>query len=59
MVSCNRCGETLLDARPCSYCGAQFCADHRLPERHDCAGVEGWDRRGDRFDSGFDDSASA
>jgi predicted nucleic acid binding AN1-type Zn finger protein len=59
MAACNRCGASLIDPRPCSYCGAYFCGKHQLPERHDCTGVEGWERRGERFDSGFDDSVSA
>lgn len=24
----------------CSYCEKQFCAAHRLPENHECTGVE-------------------
>lgn len=24
----------------CNYCGAKFCSDHRMPEAHDCDGVE-------------------
>jgi hypothetical protein len=23
----------------CHYCGQQFCTDHRLPEKHRCAGL--------------------
>ncbi|SDM08938.1 AN1-like Zinc finger [Halogranum gelatinilyticum] len=59
MVTCERCGETLTEPRPCSYCGSQFCADHRLPESHDCAGLDEWRDTGGHFDSGFDDSMSA
>jgi len=24
----------------CSYCGESFCSEHRLPENHDCEGLE-------------------
>ena len=53
MVGCSVCGQPLKNPRECSYCDRVFCAEHRLPERHDCAGVRNWERRGRRFDSGF------
>ena len=35
-MKCRKCGqETFLPFR-CPYCGDQFCAEHRLPENHDC-----------------------
>jgi membrane associated rhomboid family serine protease len=41
----------------CHYCGGSFCAEHRLPENHDCSGLDEWDDPSGVFDSGFDDSA--
>jgi hypothetical protein len=45
MVDCAKCQKELL-ALPftCRYCGAQFCPDHRLPENHECKGLERWKR---------------
>jgi predicted nucleic acid binding AN1-type Zn finger protein len=54
MTECDHCGVGLEVARECPYCENALCPDHRLPEAHDCTGVEGWERRGKRFDSGFD-----
>jgi Zn-dependent protease len=35
-VKCQQCGaETYMPFR-CSYCGAYFCGEHRLPENHSC-----------------------
>lgn len=38
MSECSECGASD-DPKlfTCSYCDLQFCADHRLPESHDCA----------------------
>jgi membrane associated rhomboid family serine protease len=41
----------------CHYCGGSYCAEHRLPENHNCSGLENWDDPTGVFDSGFDDSA--
>ncbi|GAD51746.1 rhomboid family serine protease [Halarchaeum acidiphilum MH1-52-1] len=27
----------------CRFCGGTFCEEHRLPESHDCPGLDGWD----------------
>jgi membrane associated rhomboid family serine protease len=40
----------------CRRCGDTYCAEHRLPESHDCIGLEDWDDPEGVFDSGFDDS---
>jgi len=40
----------------CRLCGGTFCADHRLPENHDCPGLDAWNDPSGVFDSGFDDS---
>jgi len=39
MVQCEKCGiDTYMPFR-CNYCGGYFCAEHRLPELHDCKGL--------------------
>ena len=43
----------------CRHCGGTYCADHRLPENHDCPGLDNWGDPSGVFDSGFDDSVSA
>ncbi|MHA1994269.1 MAG: AN1-type zinc finger domain-containing protein [Candidatus Hodarchaeales archaeon] len=35
---CNQCGVSALLGFTCSYCGEYYCADHRLPEKHNCFG---------------------
>ncbi len=35
-VNCQKCGQDSLMPFHCPYCGRQFCAQHRLPENHDC-----------------------
>jgi membrane associated rhomboid family serine protease len=42
----------------CRHCGGTYCAEHRLPEAHDCPGLENWGDSGAVFDSGFDDSVN-
>lgn len=54
MEACDRCGRPLEAARSCSYCGAELCSEHRLPENHDCSGVQNMETRGKRFESGFE-----
>lgn len=40
MAKCDICGkETTLPFR-CKYCGGTFCDEHRLPESHDCDGLD-------------------
>ena len=39
MGRCDYCGEQTLTFT-CSYCGGEFCSDHRLPENHDCEGLD-------------------
>ena len=37
MTKCKKCKKKMLKlAYTCSHCGRDFCADHRLPEKHDC-----------------------
>lgn len=39
-MECQKCGrETFLPFR-CPYCGGCFCAEHRLPENHECPKLE-------------------
>ncbi len=36
MGECTACGKQLDLPFTCAYCGEQFCAEHRLPESHNC-----------------------
>ena len=56
MASCDECGEYESMPYQCRRCGRTFCAEHRLPENHDCPGLGDWNDPGGVFDSGFDDS---
>ncbi|MFB6112726.1 MAG: rhomboid family intramembrane serine protease [Halodesulfurarchaeum sp.] len=56
MVRCDVCGREEGMPYRCDHCGGSFCAEHRLPENHDCPGLENWDDPGGVFDSGFDAS---
>jgi Zn-dependent protease len=38
MVQCGYCGKDEYMPFRCKYCGDYFCAEHRLPEMHDCKG---------------------
>ena len=40
MGECSECGEKSMSFS-CRYCGEKFCSEHRLPENHDCEGLEG------------------
>jgi len=57
MASCDVCGRLEDMPYTCHYCGGSFCAEHRLPENHACAGLENWGDPAGVFDSGFDASA--
>ncbi|AZQ13843.1 MULTISPECIES: rhomboid family intramembrane serine protease [Halorubrum] len=59
MATCDVCGEYENLPYQCKRCGQTFCADHRLPENHNCPGLAEWDDPGGVFDSGFDDSVEA
>ncbi|MFB6207786.1 MAG: rhomboid family intramembrane serine protease [Candidatus Nanohaloarchaea archaeon] len=39
MAECSYCGKASMSFT-CRYCGEKFCAEHRLPENHDCEGLE-------------------
>ncbi|QZA88940.1 rhomboid family intramembrane serine protease [Salinarchaeum sp. IM2453] len=40
MPKCDVCGYEVTLPRECSYCGGTYCEDHRLPEAHDCPGLD-------------------
>ncbi|MFW6385177.1 MAG: rhomboid family intramembrane serine protease [Halodesulfurarchaeum sp.] len=54
MARCDVCGREEGMPYQCRHCGGTFCAKHRLPENHDCPGLENWNDPGGVFDSGFD-----
>ncbi|MFA9417360.1 rhomboid family intramembrane serine protease [Natrinema sp. HArc-T2] len=58
MAKCDVCGKDENMPYNCRHCGGTYCADHRLPENHNCTGLENWNDPQGVFDSGFDDSAS-
>ncbi|MFB6110638.1 MAG: rhomboid family intramembrane serine protease [Halodesulfurarchaeum sp.] len=58
MVGCEYCGREAGMPYQCRLCGATFCSEHRLPENHECPGLEQWNDPGGVFDSGFDPSVS-
>ena len=39
MAECSKCGKQSMSFT-CRYCGEKFCSEHRLPEKHDCEGLE-------------------
>ena len=55
MAQCDACGRHEDLPYQCRRCGRTFCAEHRLPENHDCPGLNEWDDPDGVFDSGFDD----
>lgn len=42
MAKCDECGEYENLPYQCRRCGQTFCASHRLPENHDCPGLNEW-----------------
>jgi hypothetical protein len=40
----------------CRLCGGTYCSEHRLPENHNCPGLDSWGDPDSVFDSGFDES---
>ncbi len=56
MSTCDVCGKQENMPYQCRHCGGTYCSEHRLPEAHDCPGLENWGDPGGVFDSGFDDS---
>ncbi|WP_080505522.1 AN1-type zinc finger domain-containing protein [Halorubrum saccharovorum] len=39
-MKCQACGRSDSMEYNCSRCGRTFCVNHRLPESHDCPGLE-------------------
>ncbi len=39
MATCDVCGDDLDMPYECHRCGGTFCSEHRLPEHHDCPGL--------------------
>ncbi|ADB61508.1 Rhomboid family protein [Haloterrigena turkmenica DSM 5511] len=58
MAKCDVCGKDESMPYNCRHCGGTFCADHRLPENHDCTGLQDWNDPQGVFDSGFDNSVN-
>src|SRR6056297_2487551 len=56
MATCDQCGREENMPYNCNQCGGTFCSQHRLPENHDCPGLNQWNDPDGVFDSGFDDS---
>ncbi len=54
MARCDVCGREEGMPYRCRHCGGTFCSEHRLPENHDCPGLENWNDPDGVFDSGFD-----
>lgn len=42
MAKCDECGRYENLPYQCRRCGQTFCAEHRLPENHDCPGLNEW-----------------
>lgn len=40
MPACDYCGKEVTMPYSCGYCGGSFCSEHRLPENHECEGLE-------------------
>ncbi|MEM0058235.1 MAG: AN1-type zinc finger domain-containing protein [Candidatus Bathyarchaeia archaeon] len=39
-MECQKCGKETFLPFKCPYCGGYFCTEHRLPENHECPGLE-------------------
>ena len=59
MAKCDVCGKDENMPYNCRHCGGTYCGDHRLPENHDCSGLQNWNDPQGVFDSGFDDSVDS
>ncbi|MFB6085424.1 MAG: rhomboid family intramembrane serine protease [Halodesulfurarchaeum sp.] len=58
MARCDYCGAEESMPYQCRGCGGTFCSKHRLPENHDCPGLDQWGDPAGVFDSGFDTGVS-
>jgi predicted nucleic acid binding AN1-type Zn finger protein len=41
-MACSVCNEGDGFPYTCKFCSQEFCAEHRLPENHDCVGLKQW-----------------
>jgi membrane associated rhomboid family serine protease len=55
MAECDICGTEESMPYHCRHCDGTYCSEHRLPENHNCPGLNQWEDSGPVFDSGFDD----
>jgi hypothetical protein len=39
MPKCELCGKEVVLPFTCAYCGEKYCAEHRLPENHNCSNI--------------------
>jgi membrane associated rhomboid family serine protease len=58
MATCDVCGEQESMPYQCRHCKGTYCREHRLPENHNCPGLQAQSSPGGVFDSGFDNSVS-
>lgn len=58
MAKCDVCGKDESMPYNCRHCGGTYCGEHRLPENHNCTGLQNWNDPSGVFDSGFDDSVN-
>lgn len=52
MAKCDECGKFENLPYQCRRCGQTFCSEHRLPENHDCPGLNEWNDPVGVFGSG-------
>lgn len=45
MVKCSECDEEVDIPFKCKFCGEVFCSTHRLPENHDCVGLDRYEEK--------------
>jgi len=45
MAKCSECDREISMPFRCKFCGELFCSQHRLPENHQCSGLEEYKRR--------------
>ncbi|MFC6724644.1 rhomboid family intramembrane serine protease, partial [Halobium palmae] len=55
MAECDECGRYENLPYQCRRCGRTFCAEHRLPENHDCPGLNEWNDPSGVFGKGDED----
>ncbi|MFP4229948.1 MAG: rhomboid family intramembrane serine protease [Candidatus Nanohaloarchaea archaeon] len=58
MAECSECGKESMSFT-CRYCGEKFCPEHRLPENHDCQGLNESDTGEEWFEEKNDEKDQA